>query len=218
MKQLIAIVITFLIGHPLFAQDNLVSKQYRSIKEVEGDLDKDGLAEKAVVYNMPGNEDEGAGIDRELVIFKKEGAAWVIWQRSVNAVGNSKDGGMMGDPFEGIEIKNGLLLIRQSGGSSWKWSHTDKYRFQNGSFELIGYTGSYGRPCEYWEHVDFNVLTGNIIFSKEYETCDAADKQEVYKRENEHFLYKLQQKITLKDRNKAEVKIITPLYKHELNL
>lgn len=41
---------------------------------------------------------------------------------------------MMGDPFGEIEIKNGILLVSQNGGSSWKWGHTDKYRYQDENF------------------------------------------------------------------------------------
>jgi hypothetical protein len=150
MKQLLTFITAFAIFHTCSGQDNLIPSQYQPIKEIYGDLDKDTISEKVVVYNMSNKEDEINGVDREVIIFKKDKEKWVIWQRSTTAVGNSKDGGMMGDPFEDIEIRNGVLLISQSGGSSWKWGHTDKYRYQNNTFELIGYTSNYGKPCEYW--------------------------------------------------------------------
>ncbi len=90
----------------------------------------------------------------------------------------------MGDPFEDMEIKNGLLLISQSGGSSWKWGHTDKYRYQEGDFYLIGYTSIAGKPCEYWQSVDYNLSTGKMIVKKEYEACEG-DDQKISKEENE---------------------------------
>jgi hypothetical protein len=68
------------------------------------------------------------------------------------------------------------------------------------------------------QSVDFNIMTGKIIVTKEYERCDTEDSQVVYKWENEKFSYKLQEKITLNNRNKTEVKIISPKYKHELYL
>ena len=216
--QHLVFISTLFIVHTSSAQGHLVPKQYQKIKEVSGDLNKDGIAEKVMVYNMQDKEDEINGRDREVIIFKKDKGRWVIWQRSTNAVGNSKDGGMMGDPFEDVEIKNGVLLIHQSGGSSWKWGYTDTYRFQNNSFELIGYTSHYGKLCEYWVSVDFNVMTGKLVVEKEYEKCDTEENQEVYKKENEIFNYKLKKKITLQKRNKTEVKIITPKYKHELYL
>lgn len=217
MKQLSILFTTFILFKASLSQDTLVPKRYQAIQEIFGDLNKDGISERVVVYDMNNKEDETEGTDREIIIFKKQLETWVIWHRSKDAIGNSKDGGMMGDPFEDIEIKGGILLIRESGGSSWKWGHTDKYRYQNNSFELIGYTSSYGKPCEYWENFDFNVLTGKIIIEKEYERCNN-QTQVVYKTEKENFSYKLKNKITLENRKKTEVKIISPKYKHELYL
>ena len=124
----------------------------------------------------------------------------------------------MGDPFENIEIAQGILLISQSGGSSWKWGYTDKYRFQNNSFELIGHTSKAGKPCERWVSYDYNLSTGNIEYRKEYEKCDDKGGQQVYKKEAETFRYKLTEKITLATRKADEIKIVTPKYKEELYL
>ncbi len=95
---------------------------------------------------------------------------------------------MMGDPFEGIEIKNNVLLISHFGGSSWKWTNVDKYRFQNNQFELIGYTSNFGKLCEYWANFDFNISTGKIACKKEFEDYD--NNQAIYKTETEVFFKK----------------------------
>lgn len=121
----------------------------------------------------------------------------------------------MGDPYAGIEMNNGILIIYEEGGSSWKWSRTDKYRYQDGEFYLIGYTENYGKLCEYWMNIDFNLLTGQIIVKKEYETCEEPGQQEIYKNRNETFVKK-GIKITLQNRKKEEVRIISPKYKHEI--
>ena len=217
MKQVSISIITFFLLHTSFAQDTLVPKRYQAIKEIFGDLDKDEVDERVVVYNMNNNDDETEGTDREVIIFKKKFDKWTIWHRSRNAVGNSRDGGMMGDPFEDIEIKGGILLISESGGSSWKWDHKDKYRYQNNVFELIGYTSNYGKPCEYWENLDFNLMTEKIVLERKYEKCDNQG-QVVYKTQKENFAFKLKNKITLDNRRKNEVKLVSPKYRHELYL
>lgn len=198
------------------AQNKSIPKKYVPLKEVLGDLDKDGIDEKVVVYDMTDQDEDGEGIDRELIIFKRKGNDWIIWKRSTQAVGGSKDGGMMGDPFEDIKIEKGILTIVQFGGSSWKWSHIDKYRFQSGEFELIGYTSSYGKPCEYWEETDYNLITGNISSSKEYEPCE--DKKAEGEDEYEKFNHKLKKRILLQNRTATEIKIITPKYRREIYL
>ena len=218
MAKLIALITTFFLSQATLAQSGQVPKHYVPIREVSGDLDKDRINEKVVVYNISDKEDEIEGVDREVIIFKRKKEKWVIWHRSLHAVGNSRDGGMMGDPFEEIEIKNGILLISESGGSSWKWGHTDKYRYQNKQFELIGYTSHVGKPCEYWQTFDYNVITGRISVKKEHESCNDDESQVIYKTENENFNHKLQKKITLTNRKKEEVKIVTPRYKLDLYL
>lgn len=54
-------------------------------------------------------------------------------------------GGVKGTPITGIpEIsKNGILLLRYSGGSRQYWTHVYKWKFNHlaKAFELIGYTG-----------------------------------------------------------------------------
>ncbi len=201
-----------------FAQQNTIPDQYESVQCTYGDLNEDGIPEKVVVYNVDSVEDENDGVNREIIIFKRENEKWAIWHRSLSAVGNSKDGGMMGDPFGSIEIMNGVLSINQSGGSSWKWSTTDKYRYQNNSLELIGYTSYFGKLCEYQQDVDFNLTTGKIIINKEYERCEEEKGQVIYKKENEVFMHKLKQKVVLENRKEEEIKIVSPKYKHDIYL
>lgn len=199
----------FLSNNFLFAQKIPIPAHYSIVDTVTGDLDQDGIKELVVAYNTEEiNEDRDQGVPRELIIYKKQNDGWTVWKRSNQALYGSQDGGMMGDPFGSIEIKNGILMISESGGSSWKWGHTDKYRFQNGEFYLIGYTKIEGKQCEYWEEVDFNLSTGQINIKKEHLNCDE-DEPAIYKNEKETF-YKKGVKITLQNRSGVRPEIISP--------
>ena len=48
MKRIISLLIFIYVFQFAKAQSNLVPKQYKVINEATGDLDKDGIAEKAV--------------------------------------------------------------------------------------------------------------------------------------------------------------------------
>lgn len=171
------------------------------IQTVDGDLDGDQIPEKVIVYNTRDTTD--LGNIREIQILKKAGGKWSILEKSRNAVLESKGGGMMGDPYQDMEIEKGILMITQAGGSSWKWGYTDKYRFQNGRFELIGYASTYGKPEEYFSSVDFNLSTGQLNFEKEVENTAeyGKPKKETY--------IKKGLKINLQNRNKHEQRKIT---------
>ncbi|HEX4957534.1 MAG TPA: hypothetical protein VFV46_05100, partial [Lacibacter sp.] len=117
------------------------------IDSVYGDLDKDGADELVAAYNTRKEAEENyEGVPRELIIYKKKKGAWVVWQQSLQALYGSREGGMMGDPYGSITIEKGVLIISHNGGSSWKWSHTDKYRYNGTRFQLIGYTSIYAKP------------------------------------------------------------------------
>lgn len=215
MKILFSLCILLGINVLLKGQEVPIPINYSIVDTVTGDLDKDNIAELVVAYNVA-IVDDMTDVDRELIIYKQEADKWIEWKKSKQALYNSRGGGMMGDPFESIEIKKGILMISHYGGSSWKWGFTDKYRYQNGAFCLIGYTGQGGKLCEYWRQVDFNLSTGKMIVTKEYEDCDTdIDNPKVYKKENETHVERGVQ-VTLKDRQAKEIKITTPKYQHDI--
>ena len=221
MKPIFPLLLISLFVVTGFTQEKQVPENYKSKAEIIGDLDKDGIPEKVVVYDIINPENENSSINRDLIVYKKESGKWKIWKSSKNAVKNSLEGGMMGDPFEGVEIVKGVLVIYHSGGSSVKWSNTDKYRFQHNQFELIGFKEFSGRSCNEWFGFDYNISTGKIAVTNEFENCDEKT-QVVYKRKNEIFTHKLSTVLRLDNRyqdgDKNQIIIISPKYKHKLYL
>lgn len=186
-----------------FAQKEFQPKGSSEIETVNGDLDGDNIPEKVIIYNT---KDEGElGKIREIQILKKVNGKWTLLEKSRNAILESSAGGMMGDPYQNTTIKNGVLVITHYGGSSWKWGNTDKYRFQNGHFELIGYSSEGGRESDYLTNVDFNLSTGQLNYEK-----DVVNVAEYGKSKKETFIKK-GVKINLQNRNLEEQrKIILP--------
>jgi len=212
MKSIFFGLLTFVFLQTA-AQDLFHPTGHDSLASASGDLDKDGIAEKVIVYNTHDSTDDGTV--RELWIFKKIQNKWQVWTKSRNAILKSREGGMMGDPFAAINIKNGILSISFEGGSSWKWNYTDKYRFQNNRFQLIGYSSYAGKLCEYWQQFDYNLSTGKIVYKKEFENCD--DGQKTAKTEAETFTTK-PVTVNLQNRYPSDIKIKSPKLKAELYL
>ena len=203
--------LTILLNLLCFAQKEFQPDGATIIETVDGDLDGDHIPEKVIVYNTKDTADYGN--IREIQILKKVNKKWTVLEKSRNAVLKSKDGGMMGDPYQTTEIKDGILMITQAGGSSWKWGYTDKYRFQNGHFELIGYSSNSGKPEEYWTDIDFNLSTGKLFFEKEVENSKeyGASKREVF--------IKKGMKINLQNRNQEKQReILLPKTKEKVYL
>ena len=194
-----------------FAQKEFQPQGATVIETVDGDLDGDHIPEKVIIYNTKDTADYGN--IREIQILKKANEKWRVLEKSRNAILKSSEGGMMGDPYQSTEIKNGILMITQAGGSSWKWGYTDKYRFQNGHFELIGYSSGSGKPEEYWIDIDFNLSTGKLIFDKEVENT------EEYGNSKSEIFIKKGMKINLQNRNQEKQReILLPKTKEKVYL
>lgn len=158
--------ICLLFSSILFAQKNKLT----SIGEAEGDLNKDGIPEKVVVYNTSRQTDFGT--ERELHIFRKQNDKWILWDKAIGVIMSSESGGVMGDPFAEISIQNGAIVINQAGGSRQKWSYIHRFRFQNNKWQLIGVQNTSGAPCEGWDDFDYNLSTGTIVYKNEVEKCN----------------------------------------------
>ena len=161
-----------------------VPESFTLIDETEGDLDKDGVPEKVVVYDT--NIETDLGTERQIYIYKKNNDAWELWNKSSGAVLSSLHGGMMGDPFEELTIERNCIVINHFGGSRQKWNYTHRYRFQKGEFQLIGATVNFGSPCDYFFIFDYNLSNGKGIYEIETEDCE----HDTSKIEKESFIKK----------------------------
>lgn len=212
ISHFLGIAITFV----MFGFSTNLSKSTEIIT-IYGDLDKDKVDEKIVVCELEKLNDSGK--IRTIEIFKKNGDFWEEWiPASQTAIMGSTAGGQMGDPFfnKTIIVKKGTLIIKHEGGSSWKWNVTHKYRYQNGIMQLVGYTTKYGKDCENWVNFDYNLLSGNAAYSKEFQKCESDGIPTIIKTDDEMFIKKLNKNITLQTINNKSIEIITPKYKETI--
>ena len=143
---------------------------FRILEELEGDLDNDGVSEKVIVYDTEKEID--LGTERKICIYKNNNNTWEIWKKSVSVILGSEQGGMMGDPYEGISIEKNCIVIKHFGGSRSKWGYVHSYTYQNGDFRLIAVKVSSITPCEEFELFEYDLSSGEIKYKKEKQDCD----------------------------------------------
>lgn len=161
---------------------------YTEMTSTTGDLDKDGVPEKIVVYSTgrraiaqaseTGDEYE-AGTERELRIYKAGADSWELWKSSTGVIqGSEANGPEGGEPFEKISVERGALVIRhQAEADAQTGWDVRRFRWQNGSFELIGVTSGWHAPCMSREEFDYNLSTGKGTFRYEEEECHPNSEQ-----------------------------------------
>lgn len=132
----------------------------------EGDLNKDGIPDIAAVIEK--TETTGDDSPRSLLIaFGTGNGNYTLSILADHVVLRANEGGPHGDPFDGILIDRGSVVLSDFGGSRWKWSDKYRFRFQNNDWYLIGLTKtSYDGATTATDEDDYNLLTGDFIQTK----------------------------------------------------
>ncbi|HNP78368.1 MAG: hypothetical protein U0289_04735 [Cyclobacteriaceae bacterium] len=133
---------------------------------VAGDLNKDSLVDVAIIVESPNENEEGEKPRSLLLLTKnnKKDDTYTLACQNDQVILGGQSGGTMGDPFSGMEIKRGVLKVDFFGGSREKWSITHRYRYDKGSFYVIGATFKMeDGPLS--ETYDYNVANGNVIIT-----------------------------------------------------
>ncbi len=142
---------------------------YELLSEAVGDLDGDGIDEKAIAFNT--SREGEMGFERELRIYSELDGLWSLWITAVGPVLSSESGGVMGDPFEKLEIRKGQLELFHFGGSADKWSYSHTFEHLDGNWELVNATLSFFRNCDYSETYTYDLANGTGYHSKHTESC-----------------------------------------------
>ena len=139
------------------------------IEEVKGDLNKDGLPD-LVKLTQDTLEDEAPY--RLQVFFAQPGGKWKLIVSSDQVIApqfpNGKDGYRGEASFESLTIKNNVLTISNQ---LIRGNFAHKFRYQNGNFELIGFTQINANGLGEMHKEDFNLSTGIRYYKEErYDT------------------------------------------------
>jgi hypothetical protein len=153
-------------GNRLDTKESFIPQDWESIQEAYGDLNKDSVNDVVIIIEYRGEALEGDRPRSLLIMFKdKASGLYTLACRSDHAIPDAQAGGTMGDPFESMEIKKNVLIVKFSGGSREQWTTTHRYRLKdNFYFSVIGATykvEDQGITNTY----DYNLANGNMIIT-----------------------------------------------------
>ena len=127
-----------------------IPKGYYQLPEgrATGDLNADGRPDVVLALAPTASTEAGPVLatndnipfPRLLVVLWRTANGYELAAAARRAILGRNDGGAFGDPFAGLDIAKGVLTIYHYGGSSWRWSLTAKFRYQQGDFYQIGDT------------------------------------------------------------------------------
>lgn len=150
---------------------DFVPKGYGILEEKTGDLNHDGVPDHALVLkdlreDKKGDERFDANSRILVLLFGSPAGSFTRSGISEEEILGALDGGVLGDPFVGLEISKGVLIIQHYGGSNHRWGFTHRWRYQNGDWYLIGNTEMTEFILTQEMHeTDTNLLTGDQIIT-----------------------------------------------------
>ena len=108
---------------------------YVVLDAARGALNRDATPDWLVVLNKPDEAKTSDVVDhptkRPLLVFVGgAGGTYTLAARSDNAVYCVDCGGMMGDPFTGLAIKNGYFTVEHYGGSAQRWTRYVTFKYE----------------------------------------------------------------------------------------
>lgn len=113
---------------------NFVPENYAILDSVSGNLNLDNFVDMIVVLKKIGEEKTSDVIENPekrplLILIGKANNKFKLAERNDNTVYCIDCGGIMGDPFTEIVIKNGYFSVEHYGGSAWRWTRVITYKY-----------------------------------------------------------------------------------------
>lgn len=169
MKRFI-LTIFILLQLDSFAQTEAINYNFNhKVMEALGDLNKDNLPDKVIVTQDTLNENAPYRLQ---VFFKEPNGQFKLIVTSTKIIEpqypDGREGYRTGNGFSGVTIKNGVLSVNFE---LLRGHFEHKFRYQNGNFELIGFSEVYSDGLGVMYFTDFNLSTGiRIEKSERYDT------------------------------------------------
>lgn len=184
--------------------EDFVPKHWSAIMKVDGDLNKDGLTDTALIVEQENpnnisiteyNDTLNTNPRALLVLFKQENGTYKLAAKNDKGfIEPPKESSSLLDPLEegDINIKNNTLRLKfQYFFSAGSWYITNVeyvFRYQNSHFELIGVeTNSFHRATGEETIVSFNLSTNKLETTMGGNVFE--EKENNPKKETETFIY-----------------------------
>lgn len=117
-----------------------IPKGFEVLSLTKGDINNDKLVDFILVCKNK-KEAEDGGLPRLIMLILQDAnKKFKVARKTEKAIMCAGCGGVMGDPFSGVEVnKNGNFTIQHYGGSSWRWTKDATFRFDGKNNWVLTY-------------------------------------------------------------------------------
>ncbi len=145
---------------------------YQILDVATGDLNRDAYPDKLVVLDtvlVDSLRRESEARRPLLLLIGRPDGGYTLAARNDYAVLCSSCGGIMGDPYQQLVIKNGYFSVEHSGGSAWRWTYIVTFKYDPAARRWLlhragGDSFHTGDPEKVTTHVETPRDFGRIAF------------------------------------------------------
>ena len=113
--------------------DRFIPPGHSILGSATGDLNKDAYGDMVLILAVDGEENSDPADSPPprplLLLLGDEDGAYTEAARNDKVVLCHACGGVFGDPYEGITIKDGYFSIEHYGGSNWRWTRIITFKW-----------------------------------------------------------------------------------------
>ena len=108
---------------------SFVAPGFSILDSASGDINKDGKKDLIVILKNNLEEDNGDSTRPLLILLGNERNKYDLGGRNDSVVLCKACGGVFGDPYAGMTVKNNFFSIEHYGGSNWRWTRIITFRY-----------------------------------------------------------------------------------------
>jgi hypothetical protein len=106
-----------------------IPSNFAILDSASGDIDRDGIADLIVILKDTA-ENRDTATNRPLLLLQGNGRGlYKLIGRNDSVVLCFNCGGMWGDPYESMTVKEGYFSIEHMGGSNWRWTRIITFKY-----------------------------------------------------------------------------------------
>ncbi len=125
---LILLISTLILVADKLPKEINIPKNYTILNFTKGDLNLDKFQDAILILKH--KDEDKKDYKRPLYILLGDSRGkFKVAKENNNSVLGYSDGGIYGDPFSGVTIKNGYFSIEHYGGSNWRWTRIVTFKY-----------------------------------------------------------------------------------------
>ena len=116
---------------------SFIPADFSILDSASGNINKDGKKDLLVILKNNLEETNGDTTRPLLILLGNENGSYNFSGRNDNVVLCKACGGVFGDPYAGMTVKNNFFSIEHYGGSNWRWTRIITFRYDVKSKQVL---------------------------------------------------------------------------------